>query len=130
MSHMSFTLNPVVTRHAVSELRAAVGWEPFESEEQHRWDGYWATLGGFDEQGRLMAWCALLSDGHQHGILLDVMVHPQRQKQGIGRALVAEAIGYFRAQGIGLIHVDFLPEQALFYERCGFRIGLGGIYHL
>jgi GNAT superfamily N-acetyltransferase len=130
MSHISFTLTPVVTTRAVSELRASVGWEPFEREEQHRWDGYWATVGGFDEQGTLIAWCALLSDGQQHGVLLDVMVHPQRQKQGIGRALVAEAIGYFRAQGIRLIHVDFLPEQAVFYERCGFRIGLGGIYQL
>ena len=88
------------------------------------------TVGGFDEQGTLIAWCALLSDGQQHGVLLDVMVHPQRQKQGIGRALVAEAIGQFRAQGIGIIHVDFLPERAAFYERCGFRIGLGGIYQL
>ncbi|MGI9059715.1 MAG: MerR family transcriptional regulator [Ktedonobacteraceae bacterium] len=26
------------------------------------------------------------------------------------------------------IHVDFLSERAKFYERCGFRIGLGGIY--
>jgi GNAT superfamily N-acetyltransferase len=130
MSHISFTRNPVVTTRAVSELRASVGWEPFERDEQDRWDGYWATVGGFDEQGTLIAWCALLSDGHQHGVLLDVMVHPQRQKQGVGRALVAEAIGHFRAQGIRIIHVDFLPERAAFYERCGFRIGLGGIYQL
>jgi GNAT superfamily N-acetyltransferase len=130
MNTISFTLNPAVTTRAVSELRASVGWEPFEREEQHRWDGYWATVGGFDEQGTLIAWCALLSDGQQHGVLLDVMVHPQRQKQGIGRALVAEAIDHFRAQRIRIIHVDFLPERAAFYERCGFRIGLGGIYQL
>ena len=78
MNTMSFTLNPVVTTRAVSELRASVGWEPFERDEQHQWDGYWATVGGFDEQGTLIAWCALLSDGQQHGVLLDVMVHPQR----------------------------------------------------
>ncbi len=90
--------------------------------------GYWATLGGFDENGTLIAWCALLSDGKYHGILLDVLVHPRWQKQGVGRALVAQAVAYLQAHGIRTIHVDFLPERAAFYERCGFRIGLGGIY--
>lgn len=130
MSAISFIRNPVVTTRAVSELRVAVGWEAIERDEQDKWDGYWATVGGFDEQGTLIAWCALLSDGYQHGILLDVIVHPQWQKQGVGRALVAEAIGHFQAQGIRIIHVDFLPERAAFYARCGFSIGLGGICQL
>lgn len=128
MNPISFLFHPVVSAHAVSDLREAVGWERLETESSDELKGYWATLGGFDEEGTLIAWCALLSDGKYHGILLDVLVHPSWQKQGIGRSLVAQAVAYLQAHGIRTIHVDFLPERAAFYERCGFRIGLGGIY--
>ncbi len=43
-------------------------------------------------------------------------------------SLVAQAVAYLQAHGIRIIHVDFLPERAAFYEHCGFRVGLGGIY--
>lgn len=125
---ISFLPNPVVSTRCVSDLREAVGWQRLETEHSDELKGYWATLGGFDEKGTLIAWCALLSDGKYHGILLDVLVHPLWQKQGVGRALVAQAVAYLQARGIRTIHVDFLPERAAFYERCGFRIGLGGIY--
>jgi len=41
--------------------------------------------------------------------------------------LVATAIEHIQAQAISIIHVDFLPEHASFYEKRGFSIGLGGI---
>jgi len=90
--------------------------------------GYWATIGGLDPSGELIAWCAILSDGVRHAVLLDVIVHPRHQGRGVGRALVARAVAHIRTHGITIIHVDFLPERAAFYERCGFRLGLGGIY--
>ena len=37
-------------------------------------------------------------------------------------------INHIKSRGIKIIHVDFLPEHTHFYETCGFRIGLGGIY--
>lgn len=127
MQKVSFVFNPAVSPVAVSDLREAVGWDRLATDAADELTGYWATIGGFDEQGHLLAWCALLSDGKYHGILLDVMVHPHWQKQGVGRALVAEAIAYMKLHHIRIIHVDFLPERAAFYEKCGFRIGLGGI---
>ena len=128
MNCISFLPNPKVSARSVSDLREAVGWERLETERLDELKGYWATLGGFDENGALIAWCALLSDGKYHGVLLDVMVHPAWHKQGIGRTLVAQAVAYLQAHGIRIIHVDFLPERAAFYEHCGFRVGLGGIY--
>lgn len=130
MENVSFKINPVVIANAVSDLRASVGWPRFDADEEDVLHEYWATVGGFAEDGTLVAWCALLSDGRAHGVLLDVIVHPQWQKQGVGRALVARAIEHLRAHGIRIIHVDFLPEHATFYEHCGFRIGLGGIYEV
>lgn len=130
MENVSFQINPIVTANDVSDLRASVGWARFGADEEDVLHGYWATVGGFDEDGTLIAWCALLSDGRQHGVLLDVIVHPRWQKQGVGRVLVARAVEHLRTHGIYIIHVDFLPERAAFYAHCGFRIGLGGIYEV
>ena len=77
MRNISFIVNPVIPASTVLELRAAVGWRRLlVADEKDELKGYWATVGGFDETGALVAWCALLSDGREHGVLLDVIVHP------------------------------------------------------
>ena len=121
-------VNPTVSADAIIALRAAVGWNGLGQDYPAALRGYWAYLGGFDEQGKLIAWCAVISDGVRHAVLLDVIVHPAWQRQGIGQALVRRAIEHCLAHGITIIHVDFLPEHAAFYEQCGFRPGMGGIY--
>lgn len=120
--------NVVLAPCAISDLREAVGWERLDDDYPAALKGYWATISGFDTKGALVAWCAILSDGVRHAVLIDVIVHPEWQRHGVGQALVAEAVAHVRAHGISIIHVDYLPEHATFYERCGFRTGLGGIY--
>ncbi|GAC1392774.1 MAG: hypothetical protein NVS4B11_16200 [Ktedonobacteraceae bacterium] len=126
MSHISFRINPSVSTQAICNLRQSVGWE--RQEEDYPAQGYWATVGGFDASEALVAWCAILSDGVRHAVLLDVIVYPSYQRKGVGRALVATAIEHIKAHQITVIHVDFEPETMIFYERCGFRVGLGAIY--
>jgi len=128
MDSVRFAINPAVDAQAIVGLRAAVGWDGLEADYPAALAGYWATVGGFDTAGELVGWCAILSDGVRHAVLLDVIVHPRRRRQGLGRELVAQAVAHIRAHGISMIHVDFLPEHAAFYRRCGFRVGLGGIY--
>ena len=84
-------------------------------------------MSGFDDTSKLVAWCAILSDGVRHAVLIDVIVHPTWQRQAIGQALVKESIAFIREHGISIIHVDFIAEHQTFYERCGFQTGLGGI---
>jgi ribosomal protein S18 acetylase RimI-like enzyme len=125
---VEFRVDPAIDAQAIVELRAAVGWGGLEADYPAALAGYWATVGGFDATGALVAWCAMLSDGVRHAVLLDVIVHPRWQRRGVGRALVARAIEHITAHGITIVHVDFRPENAEFYQRCGFAIGLGGIY--
>jgi len=128
MQNCQLIINPGVSPQAIVDLREAVGWDRQNEDYPAALKGYWGTVGGFDNRGMLVAWCAIVSDGVRHAVLLDVIVHPSFQKQGIGRELVGQAIKHIRAHGISIIHVDFLLEKAKFYERCGFRIGLGGIF--
>ncbi len=130
MSDISCTLNPTISSQAICDLREAVGWGRSEKDYPIALHSYWATVGGFDAANKLVAWCAILSDGVRHAVLLDVIVHPSHQRKGVGKALVAAAVEHIQVHGITIIHVDFEPETTMFYEACGFRVGLGGIYEI
>ncbi len=128
MEGVEIQLNPEVTASEVCDLRAAVGWDRQEEDYPAAFEGYWGTVGAFDSAKRLIGWGAILSDGVRHAILIDIIVGPSFQRRGLGSRIVAEAVAHVRHRGIELIHVDFVPDLAPFYERCGFRIGQGGIY--
>ena len=130
MLDISFTLNPTISSQALCDLREAVGWSRSEEDYPTALHGYWATVGGLDATNKLVAWCAILSDGVRHAVLLDVIVHPSHQRKGVGKALVAAAVKHIQAHYITIIHVDFEPDTTTFYEACGFRVGLGGIYEV
>ena len=130
MTNISFTLNPAISLKALCDLREAVGWNRAEEDYPAALQGYWATVGGFDTANKLVAWCAILSDGVRHAVLLDVIVHPAYQRKGVGKALVATAVEHIKAHSITIIHVDFEPQTTAFYEACGFQVGLGGIYEI
>lgn len=122
-----FTIDAVVSPAEVVALREAVGWGGLSADYPAAFAGYWATVAGRDAGGNLMAWCAIISDGVRHAVLLDVIVHPSRQRQSVGLALVATALAHIRERGITIVHVDFVDEHIAFYERCGFTTGHGGI---
>jgi N-acetylglutamate synthase-like GNAT family acetyltransferase len=127
MDNVIFIVNPTIEARDLCDLRESVGWERLDEDYPTAFKGYWASVGGFNIEGKLIGWCAILSDGVRHAVLLDMIVHPSWQRHHIGRTIVARAIAHIRSQGISIIHVDFLPEKARFYERCGFKVGLGGI---
>ena len=81
-----------------------------------------AAMDGDDLLGFVnVAW-----DGDVHFFLLDTTVHPARQRQGIGRRLVEEAVAACGGQGEWL-HVDADEETMRFYRACGFRSTPAGL---
>ncbi len=130
MIDISFILNPDTPAQAICDLREAVGWSRLDKDYPAALQGYWATVGGFNVAHKLVAWCAILSDGVRHAVLLDVIVHPLYQRKGVGKTLVMTAMEHIKAHDITIIHVDFEPETTAFYEACGFQVGLGGIYEV
>jgi ribosomal-protein-alanine N-acetyltransferase len=123
---VSLRFRPRVNVRALEELRALVGWEPLGGGAGPFLRGLWGSAAAFDAN-RLVAWIGIVSDGTQHAFLVDVMVAPEAQGRGVGTELVRFASRCVRERGIRLLHVDFVPGLARFYERCGFRAGLGGV---
>jgi GNAT superfamily N-acetyltransferase len=87
-------------------------------------------VGAFDE-GLMVGFANVAWDGRVHAFLLDVVVEPRRQGEGIGAAVVDEAARLAGAAGCEWLHVDFVPEHAAFYlDRCGFTRTDAGVLKL
>jgi GNAT superfamily N-acetyltransferase len=79
---------------------------------------------------RLVGFVNVAWDGGLHAFLLDVTVHPEFRRKGIGTALVRCATEEARALGARVLHVDYKAVHAGFYRRCGFRATLAGLQQL
>ena len=79
---------------------------------------------------RLIGFVKVATDGAVHAFLLDPIVHPNFQHQGIGTRLVKEAMTLARARGAHWLHVDFESHLEAFYFQCGFTKTQAGLYHL
>lgn len=88
----------------------------------------WVTA---QESGVLVGFVNVIGDGGKHAVLLDTVVAPERQGEGIGRLLVATAAEAAAERGCDWLHVDFEEDLARFYgEVCGFRATAAGLLSL
>ena len=62
------------------------------------------------EDAQLIAFVNVISDGIADALLVDLMVHPNYQRQGLGRALATHAIRKLTSRGIACIQVIFDPD--------------------
>lgn len=70
---------------------------------------------------KLIGFVNVAWDGGAHAFILDTMVQPAFQRQGIARALIAEAVKHAKETGCEWLHVDFTSHLREFYfETCGF----------
>lgn len=119
--------NAKLSGKQIEDLRVTAGWD--------RMDGYYdrilarsyAHFSIHNEEGNLIAFVNVISDGIGDAFLVDLIVHPDYQSRGIGMALVNQAIEALRADGIRSIQVVFDKQLESFYRGCGFTIMQSGI---
>lgn len=87
----------------------------------------WITARSGD---RLVGFVNVATDGGAHAFLLDTTVHPDVQRRGIGRRLVAAATDQARLSGATWLHVDYEPRLEGFYRGCGFQPTAAGLLRL
>lgn len=87
-------------------------------------------VGAFHEND-LVGFVHACTDGGVHAFLLDTIVDPERQGQGIGRRLVEALVEEVSAAGCTWLHVDYEPHLRPFYlDACGFRPTDAGLLRL
>jgi GNAT superfamily N-acetyltransferase len=88
------------------------------------------TYFGAYATGELIGFVNVAWDGRDHAFLLDPRVDPDQRNRGIGTELVRLAAAAARDAGCVWLHVDYAPELARFYERCGFASTEAGLLRL
>jgi GNAT superfamily N-acetyltransferase len=70
---------------------------------------------------RLVGLARVISDGASICYLQDVLVHPDAQRQGVGRSLVEAVLEPFGAVRQKVLLTDDEPAQRAFYESLGYH---------
>jgi GNAT superfamily N-acetyltransferase len=82
-------------------------------------------------EGDLVGFVNVAWNGGAHAFLLDTVVRPARQHDGLGTQLVAVAAEQAREAGCTWLHVDFEADLEPFYLGCcGFRPTAAGLMAL
>jgi GNAT superfamily N-acetyltransferase len=119
--------NAKISGKQIADLRVAVGWDRMEGYYDRILAQSYAHFSVHGDDGSLIAFVNVISDGIGDAFLVDLMVHPDDQGKGIGQALITQAINDLRADGIRAIEVIFEPHLESFYRACGFHIMQSGI---
>ncbi len=109
---------PSLTREALVDLYDAVGWRAYTADPECLWAAVQgsAFVAGAFLDGELVGLVRCISDDATIAYLQDVLVHPERQRLGIGRALVQSALDRFAHCRQFVLLTDDRPEQTAFYE--------------
>jgi ribosomal protein S18 acetylase RimI-like enzyme len=110
----------------IEELRIAVGWERFENKYDRVLANSYSHFTVRESQA-LVGFVNVISDGVGDAFLVDLIVHPNVQHRGLGKAIVETAVAALTSDGIKCIQVTFNPELESFYRNCGFHIFKAGI---
>jgi ribosomal protein S18 acetylase RimI-like enzyme len=81
--------------------------------------------------GALVGFANVITDGFAHAWLQDVIVDPEKQRLGIGVAVVDRATDEAKKTECEWLHVDFDDDVAdFYYRRLGFQKTNGGLKYL
>ena len=80
----------------------------------------WAVLSAYVED-ELVGFGRVLCDGSMHALILDLIVDPRHQRQGIGSELLSRLVARCQQAGVRDIQLFSARGKAPFYERHGFQ---------
>ena len=123
---MRYEFDAAVSARALAALRQSVGWNRMERELADVRLHNAFQLYCFDED-RLIGYTAVVSNGVTDAYIQDLMVHPDYQRQGIGRQLMQRTLERLRNEGIYMVSVIYGDAELQKYnEEFGFTTMLCG----
>ena len=113
-----------IDEHELNNLFEEVGFPRRNPERLRCALDYTFELVGLKEaaSGRLLGFARATSDGGNHATIWDVVIHPSRQKRGLGRALVELMIHRVLERDIPVVNLYAEPHIISFYKPLGFEV--------
>lgn len=113
----------LATLSALSEVNLTVE-EAKEVFRKRLRDGILTVIAKIDDKvvgtASLLVELKFLHKGSKAGHIEDIAVHPDFQRRGIGKAMVAHLIGVAKEKGCYKVTLSCKNELTAFYEKCGF----------
>lgn len=119
------TYDKTITFEEYNELRTLVGWGTI-SERQFNIsipNSRFITVGKCD--GKTISMTRAVGDGGYHLLVVDVIVHPDYQRQGIGKEMLSQLMdfvrnGYIEKGETTMVSLLSAKGKEPFYEKNGF----------
>ena len=121
------TKSSAVDPEELGELRVAVGWDRDDGTDEQILARRFSYYAARTEDGELVGFISVMSDGISDALLVDLMVHPAHQHAGLGSRLVRRAATDTRDAAIRCVQITCEDRLAPFYTQCGFHMCTGGI---
>ncbi len=122
---MTYQYNEPVSVKAISDLRAAVGWNRMEKEYANPLMTSYCHIAVYEKE-ELIGYVDCVSNGVTDAYIQDLMVHPDYQGKGVGTELMNRMIAYLKEKRIYMISVVFEESLKPFYAKFGFYTMLSG----
>ena len=106
----------------ILRLYTAVGWSAYTDDPKALRDGYGASLLVLAayEGDELLGVIRVVGDGATVVFVQDILVFPEKQRQGVGKALLQAVLDrYANVRQLGLV-TDNTPKTVAFYKSMGF----------
>jgi ribosomal protein S18 acetylase RimI-like enzyme len=112
------TISP---REAI-ELYASVGWGTADCYTDdiiiRAFKNTQICISARNNEGQLLGFVRVLTDYAFNATIADIVVHPDFQKLGVGRALMEESK---KQLGSTAIFLEAYPQNEEFFTKCGFK---------
>jgi len=80
----------------------------------------WYSISVFDNN-QLIGFGRIICDGIVHALILDVIILPDRQGEGIGKEIMNKVVAKCKKHKIRDIQLFSVKDKAGFYEKLGFE---------
>jgi ribosomal protein S18 acetylase RimI-like enzyme len=80
----------------------------------------WYTISVFDNK-QLVGFGRIICDGVVHALILDVIIHPEKQGKGIGKDVMDKLVAKCKKHTIRDIQLFSAKDKGKFYEKLGFK---------
>jgi ribosomal protein S18 acetylase RimI-like enzyme len=123
MEELHFT-SSLPEKHSFYELFITTGWnDKYQLSEDDLYDALlrsWYCLSAY-KSDKLVGFGRIICDGQVHALILDLIVYPEFQNQGIGGQILDKLVKKCKQHQIRDIQLFCAKGYCIFYEKRGFK---------